>query len=105
MKKYPIQRRNTGQHNNNSIVPVTKPNIQIPNAFGVLSEGSKFKDHNIAGQIYTRIDLQDKDGNRMSIHQRQQVLNLVNNTHNFFHVSDGANNRRHNYRRYKNVRR
>ncbi len=104
MKKYPILRRPTGQHNN-SIVPVTKPNIQIPSALSVLSQGPGHPNRNIAGQVYTRIDLRDKNGNRMTIHQRQQVLNLVNNTKNFFHVSDDSDNHRHSFRRNRYVKR
>ena len=102
-KKYPVLRKPIGQHNN-SIVPVAHPNIQIPNAFNVLNHGSKFSNHNIAGQIFTRIDLQDRNGNKMSIHQRQQVLNLVNNTKNYFHVHDGSDNRRQ-IRRFRYVKR
>lgn len=101
MKNYPVQKRNTGQHNN-PIVPVAKPNIQIPTAFSVLSNGGH-SNHNIAGQVYTRVDLQDKNGNRMSIHQRQQVLNLVNGASGCWNVHEGTNRRQH--RRFKHVKR
>lgn len=93
MKKYPIQRQPNKQRNY-SVVPVAQPNIQIPSAFKVLNEGSKFNNHNVAGQIHTTIRLEDKNGNKLCLHQRQQILNLVNNTHNSFFVHDGSNNRR-----------
>ena len=98
MKKYPIQKRN--ERGNYSVVPTAHPNIQIPSAFKVLNEGSRFNNHNVAGQIHTTIRLQDKYGNKLSLHQSQQVLNLLDGTKNSFHVSDGARSRRH-YRRKK----
>lgn len=104
MKKYPISKSPIGQHNN-SIVPILKPNIQIPSTLSVLSQGSGQPNRNIAGQVYTRIDLQDQNGNKMTIHQRQQVLNLVNNTKNTFRVSGDSNNHGHNFRRNKYVKR
>lgn len=102
-RKYPILKR-PGQHSNHPIVPVTTPNIQIPNTLRVLTEGPKHPNRNVAGQIYTRIDLQDQNGNKMTVHQKQQILNLVNNTKNYFYVGDDSNNR-HNYRRNKYVKR
>lgn len=85
-------------------LPIARPNIQLPTAFNVLSDGSRYRDHNIAGQQTVHIILEDKNGNKMRLHSTQQVLNLVNNTKNWFHVHDGgSNNHRHN-RRFKHVK-
>ena len=99
MKNYPIQRKHNKQHNY-SVVPVAQPNFAIPSAFKVLNEGSKFSNHNIAGQCHVTIKLEDKNGNKMTLHSHQQVLNLVNGAKGSWHVHDGVNNRRH-IRRFK----
>ena len=98
--KYPIQKHN-GQRNY-SVVPIAQPtNLAIPPVFRALSEGSRFANHNTAGQCHVTIKLEDRNGNKMTLHSRQQILNLVNGAKGSWFVHDGTDNRRQ-IRRFKN---
>lgn len=88
---YPVKK---GQGNN--LAPVFSPNnFRTPSAI-IPRYGSK--DHNVAGQIKTRIHLKNARGEEMDIYQTQQVLNLLNNNHSAWVVSGNGNVNR-NYRR------
>ena len=89
-KKYPTKR---GQ--GNSLVPSFSPNnsYRIPST--IIPRYSK--DHNVAGQVKTRIILKNKFGESVDIYQTQQVLNLLNNNHSTWIVGGNSTNR--NYRR------
>ena len=88
---YPTKK---GQGNN--LVPSIRPNnnYRIPSAI-IPKYGSK--NHNVAGQIKTRIHLKNARGEEMDIYQVQQVLNLLNNNHSTWIVGGNSTNR--NYRR------
>ncbi len=103
MKKNYSITRPTG-HKGQQFLPTSCPNIQLPDAFNILKDGTT-RDRNIAGQISTKVVLEDKSGNRMTFHQKQQVINTVNGCKNSFYVSDNGGytpNRRKNYVRRKN---
>lgn len=93
-KKYPMARRpNYGRR---SLIPYQNPNIGIPTS--IIPKFSK--DHNIAGQVSTRIHLKNARGEEMTIYQNQQLLNLLRGARGNWHITDeGRTNRRKGKRR------
>ena len=87
MKNYPVKRRPDGR--GHPVIPYNTPRLNIP-----ASIIPKFcKDHNIAGQVSTRIHLKNARGEEMTIYQNQQLLNLMKGCQGNWHVSDGGSRR------------
>lgn len=88
MKKYPIQRRADGR--SYPVQTYRQPNINVPAS--IIPKFSKGR--NIAGQVTTKIHLENARGEKMTIVQNQQLLNLLPNHKGTFEITHG-NNRNH----------
>lgn len=88
MKRYPIQRRANGR--SYPIQSYRQPNISVP-----ASIVPKYvKGRNVAAQVTTKIHLENARGEKMTIVQNQQLLNLLRDHKGTFEITHG-NNRNH----------
>lgn len=94
MKKYPIRPVDNRQR---SIVPCSPPmqNVGVPSSIIPMLGGNN---RNVAGQIRTIVYLEDKNGNKMTIKQQQQLLNLIDGAKGNWSLQDDT---RHANRRKK----
>ena len=97
-KNYPTVRPNG--HSGQQCFPIC-PNFRVPDTLNVLKNCSN-NNRNIAGQLTTKVVFEDVNGNKMTFHQRQQVLNLLNGCRTNFVVTDKGG---YTPRRKTNVRR
>jgi len=87
-KKYPPQRIPNGR--GYPVQTYKQPNISVP-----ASIVPRFtRGRNIAAQVTTKIHLENSRGEKMTIVQNQQLLNLLNNHKGTFEITHG-NNRNH----------
>jgi len=85
MKKYPIQRKAHGQ--SYPLKQYNTPNISVPSSI----IPKYVKGRNVAAQVTTKIHLENARGEKMTIVQNQQLLNLLNNTRSSFEITHGIN--------------
>ena len=87
-KNYPVTRRPNGR--GYPVQSYRQPNISVP-----ASIVPKFtRGRNVAAQVTTKIHLENARGEKMTIVQNQQLLNLLNNHKGCFEITHG-NNRNH----------
>lgn len=95
MKNNQITPYSRGQ---NSCVPVANP--QFTRIMQTIIPTRT--NHDVAGKVVTTIHLKDRNGNEMSICQRQSVLNLNKGAHGTWIV--GSDNRIHNHSHRRKTR-
>ena len=84
-KNYPVTRRPNGR--GYPVQSYRQPNISVP-----ASIVPKFtRGRNVAAQVTTKIHLENARGEKMTIVQNQQLLNLLNNHKGNFQITHGNN--------------
>ena len=92
MANYPVKQTYAPTYNRkSSYLPAINPScLNTPNV--IIPHHSK--NHNIAGQIKTHIQMKNARGEEINIYQAQQVLNLLDTAKGdwFVYSDDGARN-------------